>query len=229
MLKRCIICNKQLYNDINFLSLIRKRKICSECFSQLEYVRGGCPRCGKEGDGSLCSECKHWDHLFQKEDMKIRNYSLYRMNDFTRDIIYKAKYKGDSYLLHAFKSDLQRLLKNIINEYRKDVVLIPVPIVVERLIERGFNQNLVVSYLLKKQICDIIITTRNSKQSKKNRVQRLKLDNDFHLRDDLPNFKNKLIIIIDDIYTTGATINQIALCLRQRYSGPIISLTLLRS
>lgn len=99
-------------------------------------------------------------------------------------------------------------------------IIIPVPLHKKRLIERCFNQ----SYLIADSFCkkfdyvlkdNLIRRTKNTKQQAKlNKEQRIdNMKNSFELLD--KDFvQNKNFIIIDDIYTTGSTVSEIAKLLK---------------
>ena len=108
---------------------------------------------------------------------------------------------GDYCLRKTFQKDIKNNLKPF---FKKGYTIVPVPLSEERLVERGFNQ---VEGLIEGIPYQDIFEKRDiEKQSSKTREERLSQDNAFCLKKgiDVPD----KIIIVDDIYTTGATIER---------------------
>ena len=108
------------------------------------------------------------------------------------------------------------LLKNekffkILNSYD---TIIPVPISKQRRKERGYNQSELIAkelskYLQGKYEEKILIKTKNIiAQSKLNKEQRQKNIKDAYKLFEKEKVKNKKVLLIDDIYTTGNTVNE---------------------
>jgi competence protein ComFC len=94
--------------------------------------------------------------------------------------------------------------------------------------KRGFNQSEVIARIINLPILDNIYKSNDVKQSKKKRIARIVFDDQYRLKSKL-NLHNKDIIIIDDIYTTGATVHKIAKLLSDCNARNICSFTLFRS
>ncbi|WP_241211388.1 ComF family protein [Amphibacillus jilinensis] len=107
----------------------------------------------------------------------------------------------------------------------KKTVLVPIPLSSERLRSRGFNQAEAVAKCLPYPSVQLLKRTEGEKQAKKNRKQRLRMNNPFELFNQVDT---ELIMLIDDIYTTGATIHHAALILQKNGYRNISSFTLVR-
>jgi ComF family protein len=134
-----------------------------------------------------------------------------------RKIIHELKYKSGEYML----LDIERMVsqnKSFI-ELISSSVLVPVPIHWRRLFYRGYNQ----SELIAKMLCKITknSTVRNLLIKKKHNRSQTELSSDNRVRNvagsfalckkiDLP--KHVKIVIVDDVMTTGATVNE---CVKQ--------------
>lgn len=109
-------------------------------------------------------------------------------------------------------------LCNILNEYE---IITSVPVSKKRKKERGYNQ----SELISKEICrklnieyakDILYKTKNTiAQSKLNKEQREENAKGVYEIKNLKKITGKKILLIDDIYTTGSTVNECSKILRQ--------------
>ncbi|WP_242967901.1 ComF family protein [Tepidibacter mesophilus] len=94
--------------------------------------------------------------------------------------------------------------------------IIPVPLHKKRLRKRGYNQSLLIANQLskinKKEVLDIVVRSKNtdflSKLSKKERIK--KLQNVFTLSKNENRIYKKDLLIVDDIFTTGTTTNEIS-------------------
>lgn len=222
---KCLICEKIIIYKMDYSSLLPKRLslICNDCRYNLEKVSGGCVRCGKKIEAKICSDCLLWE---KKMPEIVRNYSLYYYNNFARELVRKIKFLGDLAPLYVFQNDIKAFFKNF---KKKNYLLVPIPLHKDRLYERGFNQSILLAKLINMPVFDILLKNNNDRQSKKKRTQRLILDNQYSLKSNDIDLRKKNIIIIDDIYTTGATIHKVAKLLFTKNVSNIISFTLFRS
>ena len=224
----CLLCGNVLNNEINFAKLFKSPKLllCDDCRLGLEPVKGGCVRCGKKTKDTICDDCLYWEKITLTKDIVITNYSLYYSNNLARLFMRKLKFLGDAFLISAFKPEIRAFFKNITS---KKTYLVPVPIHPDRLFERGFNQSLWICKIAGLPILDFIKKNNNEKQSKKKKEERIILDNQYYVEEN-PDLTGSNIIIVDDIYTTGATVHKIALLLHASCNAKnIISFTLFRS
>ncbi|MBU3925639.1 ComF family protein [Patescibacteria group bacterium] len=188
-----------------------------------------CLGCKKENPpvGGICPEC------FSKIDypsfIKIGN--VYAATDYNDDIIRKSvwqlKYKGRKEIAEPLSELIfQRLESKAIGN---DWLIIPVPLHKNRMKERGFNQSELIAQKFFTKVKPSEIQTSEcltnvlykiketpTQVSVKNRELRLKnLENAFEVRNaDL--IRDKKIILIDDISTTGATMRE---CIKTLKAG----------
>ena len=137
-----------------------------------------------------------------------------------RKIILNYKFNDKSYL---YKTFVNFLLKNekffeILKSYD---TIIPVPISQKRRKERGYNQSELIAKEITKAIGNhydnqCLFKTRNIiEQSKLNKEERHKnIQGVYELRNQ-KLLQDKKILLIDDIYTTGSTVNECARMLEQ--------------
>jgi ComF family protein len=140
---------------------------------------------------------------------------FYHKKGITQELIHKLKYKGYEQIGTFFGDWLGIDLKK--EGIFEDIdYIIPVPLHKNRLKSRGYNQvtkfgQRLAFHLDKPFIEDKLIRTNaNKTQTKKSRLERIKNVNElFYLTDNL-FFEGKHILLIDDIITTGATIEACA-------------------
>jgi ComF family protein len=130
-----------------------------------------------------------------------------------RKAIKRFKFNGRSDFAMKFARIIQNSTKNVTNLKLFDII-ISVPMYKERLKSRGYNQSYLISRYLSKynninEMSNILTKITNTKsQSSLSKIERLTNVKDaFLLNDDyLVNGKN--ILLIDDVFTTGSTVNE---------------------
>lgn len=148
---------------------------------------------------SCCTRCyEQFEHAVPNEDVE----ALFTYNDAMKDFMKRYKFMKDAVLANVFRNELHRAL------YKRHETIVPVPLHRERLYERTFSQvellleaaRIPYVQLLKKEIHDT--------QSKKTLRERQNSEKRFTLRQQI-DVIDKSFLIVDDIYTTGATLNEI--------------------
>ncbi|MBM7540018.1 competence protein ComFC [Amphibacillus cookii] len=179
-----------------------------------------CDYCGRN-DLGVCNDCNRW-----RPHMLInKNRAVYRYNPFLKDLITRFKYRGDYILIEALSLMIKQTFITAYSKLPKKTVLVPIPLSSKRLQNRGFNQAEAIAKCLPYPTVQLLRRTEGEKQAKKNRKQRLTMKNPFELMDQVDA---ELIILIDDIYTTGATIHHAAQILKENGYRNISSFTLVR-
>ena len=115
------------------------------------------------------------------------------------------------------------LLKNkkIFENIKKYDKIIPVPISKKRYKERGYNQSLLIANEISKQtnlelVNNCLIKTKNIiEQSKLNKEDRQQNIQGVYSIQNEEIITNKKVLLIDDIYTTGSTVNECSKMLQQ--------------
>ena len=206
---RCPVCDDIL--------VPKGLKICDKCRKTLEVIdKAYCFKCGKplfEEGKSLCQGCIEKNHSFNE----CRSAFVY--NDAMRKSIYRFKYHGRMEYSKYYSEMIVNLLGRKIAEYNADAI-VPVPMYKKKQRKRGFNQ----AYLLAKEISHLtnipvlnnyVIRNKSTKIMRslgaKERENNLKKA--FKISGDVVKLTN--VIIVDDIYTTGATMDAMARCLKE--------------
>jgi len=190
-----------------------------------------CGICGKLNTNSLCNKCKI--ELKKEEDANIIKRGEEIENKYFNELMYIFKYEGQirnlildykfnekAYIYLTFVNFLLNNRKIFENIKTYDTI-IPVPISKKRLKTRGYNQ----SYLIAKEIANqtnlelvnnCLIKTKNIvEQSKLNKEERKQNIQGVYELKNKKLVKNKKILLIDDIYTTGSTVNECSKILSQ--------------
>ena len=212
----CPVCQKILKDQ--------RRMICPECEKKLRPI--GHPRCYKCGkpieEGEYCKDCQKHTHIFD-QGRGIFVYDGIMRRSVTRYKYYGCREYGDFYA----KAMYRYAWKNL-NQWKPDLI-VPVPIHKSKERLRGFNQ---AAYLADRLGCytgipvdtDLVQKVVKTKSQKKlTAVQRRKnLEKAFLVT---KNIRGKDILVIDDVYTTGSTIDAMAGLLRKRGAKNIYFLT----
>ena len=137
-------------------------------------------------------------------------------NKIIRKLIWELKFRGKYSVLDNIEAKLKNEFENFVDKNKlsgKDFFLIPIPITEKSRKTRGYNQSLLIAKRISdenKIMQNILFKNRNHiPQNKiKNRAERLgNVKNSFEVRKN-ELVENKIVILIDDVVTTGATLTE---------------------
>ncbi|WP_324290843.1 ComF family protein [Bacillus safensis] len=210
------------------LLLLNDDRLCVACKNHLVKIeRPICPTCGRaQSSDQMCQDCDRWNERPDSTKVLVKNRSVYTYNELMKDVLARFKFRGDTALVELFKRDVQAAFKR--SFCIKEPLLIPIPLSNERLKERGFNQSVIIASLIGKPILQPLVKIHQSKQSKKKKNERLDQKGLFQIKQ-TDVIVQKDIILVDDIYTTGATIYDAARILKEAGAKSVSSFTLIRS
>lgn len=200
----CFICDK--YDEE-----IGEKYICYDCEkNSKKIIPPVCSKCSKpinyDKSTNLCKECCAEGRYFEMSK------SLYSYEGNIKHAIYNFKYYNKPYFYKLFGN----LMIDYINKenYLNFDYILSVPLHPSKLCQRGYNQ----SELLARHISDSLSTPyldalkrtkKTEKQSEHNKEERKRnLKDAFFVKDSFDKIINKSVLLVDDIYTTGSTVNE---------------------
>ncbi|UAC47851.1 ComF family protein [Bacillus aquiflavi] len=229
----CLLCSCSLTEPIGWRSLFTLHKtnvICRTCQEQLEEISGEtCGICNRLFNmiddqfrhGDLCYDCVRWETDAKWSGLIERNHSLFVYNDFLKEVLMRFKFRGDYIISKVF---CQKIIETL-NDISYDI-LVPIPLSEERLYERGFNQAEALIQEAGLKSVNALTRIHTEKKSKKSRMERIHLEQVFRVTE--PQIKEKRIVLVDDIYTTGSTLRHAAKMLKEAGAKSVSSLTVAR-
>ena len=197
-----------------------------------------CGICGKICDKSLCRKCEINLEKFENikiEEVQDKNFneliSVFDYQGMIRTNILNYKFKEKSYMAKTF---VKFLINNekLFEKIKTYDTIVPVPISRKRMKQRGYNQSLIIAKELNKyfklEIAEnSLIKVKNvTEQSKLNKEDRQNnIINAYEIKNE-QILENKKVLLIDDIYTTGSTVNECSKMLKLANPKKIGVLTL---
>lgn len=185
----------------------------------------GFPYFGMVAGLRVCPHCEDLEPVFQ------RGRTLFLAREAGRAIIHELKYRGGRYL----EADIGHLLRGRPDfcDYLRGAVLVPVPLFAARERKRGFNQSLLLCRLFAQAVDGLRVepllerVRDTGSQTRLNRRQRYdNVKNAFAPRKDALIDSRLRYVLVDDVFTTGATLNACADALRRGGAGVIDVATL---
>lgn len=198
--KRCAACD----------TVIRGGGICRECREKVRYLPDHiCMKCGKKvKEGTvLCYDCDRKEHGF------IRNFAVFEYGDIQKSL-YRFKYGGRAEYAAYYAQAACERWEDKIKETGAEA-LVPVPLHASRRRKRGYNQ---AEELARELSVRTGIPVRTDLVKRAKKTKPLKMLNVSERQNNLKkaflftqnDVKLKAIIIVDDIYTTGTTLDAVS-------------------
>jgi ComF family protein len=224
--KTCLACKSKVS------AVTDEDLICKKCYSEIEInLPPFCFSCGRHLEKNnlnknICPVCVrnrlHFDRAFSP--------CVY--DGVTKKLIHEFKYKGKDNL----GKPLSKIMIDFIKEYRLPLnyldFIIPMPLHKTRLREREFNQAEILSMHIAKEfkkdlVNGVLLRHRQTKTQTelKNKERFLNVANSFSVNNRL-SLKEKNLLLIDDVLTTGATSSEAALALKNAGAQTVFVLTL---
>jgi ComF family protein len=226
---RCHICRSFLSNDSR-----ENHHFCPDCLNGFLRISPPlCPICGKpfesfSEENHLCEECMRKRPFFNSLG------APYLYQGGIMDAIHQMKYAGKTYLAKSLGPLLASFASKWLDK-TEGLLMMPVPLHPKKLRERGFNQSLLLARImtplldteldflsLRRVIYTRPQTGLNSDERKRNVRRAFAM---IGQRD----FKGKTVILVDDVATTGNTMNECARVLKKAGCKKVFCLALART
>lgn len=203
----CLRCEQVGENGLN---------LCAQCYEGLAWNSSSCGRCAlplPSGNSIVCGACSNKELYF---DYAIAPF-IYK--DFMQEVIqlfkFNQKFNYGSLLADLFCQSIEKANLDLPD------ILLPVPLHKKRIKARGYNQSLELASMIGKKL-KIEVYRNAVKRIRETHVQmqlpaKYRVNNDknaFAINSTKEKFKNKHIAIVDDVMTTGNTVNEVAKCVR---------------
>ena len=201
--RRCPVCDDIIKNW--------GKLCCPHCMQKLQYLgEHFCIKCGKglsKQETEYCSDCRKYPHKF------TRGRSLYCYESVAGSL-FRFKYQGRQEYADFWGEELYRHLGNDIRGMKADAI-VPVPLHKSRYQERGYNQSALLAKALAKHMeipCLDKIVVRNKKTLPQKQLNYAERQNNLKkaFKLSVNDVKLNTVIIVDDIYTTGSTVDALS-------------------
>lgn len=210
----CVICRSQVYER-------RWGAVCPDCWSCLATLEPPfCPQCGEPAPAieGLCGPCRRGEHAFDF----ARSALLF--NDTLREIVHHLKYSDRV----SLAKPLGDILKKCID--REPFIgerIIPVPLHPARERERGYNQAELIAARLGRPLATRLLRRRKNTPSQTG-LTRSERRRNLAAAFEITGTVSGAVIVVDDVYTTGSTMNEIARTLKRAGAERVEVLTVAR-
>ncbi|MCX6806571.1 MAG: ComF family protein [Candidatus Berkelbacteria bacterium] len=197
-----------------------------------------CVVCGK-GNSWFCPECIDSIDYYEVPFLRMQNsfldglISVAYFRGPIKEAIHAFKYDGVKELAEPLSEIEIKSLKKINLSFIDQSILVPVPLHVSRESERGFNQAVLLAEKIAnkldlKILKDSLIKTKKTiSQTELNQVLRKRnIRGTFSFVGDRSKVKNRVVILIDDVWTTGSTMNECAKVLKKTGASRVWGLVL---
>lgn len=205
--------------------------LCPKCFSELEFIgTQKCSVCGQPLDAivpgmAVCGKCmKEPPHFRQAE-------AVFKYNDTIKSLILPFKHTDHIELTELFVKWMGTNSGSLIE--RNDI-LIPVPLHWRRLLKRKYNQSALLAQRLskryKKEYAPLVLMRKKATKSQGHLSpkQRKKNVTGVFMVKHPELIQGKSVLLIDDVFTTGATANECAKVLLKAGAKSVDVLTIAR-
>ena len=208
-------------------------QLCSNCWKSLNFIVAPlCDCCGypfsfSVSEGALCGHCLH-----QKPPYDIAR-AVFHYDEGSKPLILKFKHGDALYGAGLLERFLEKAEGDIFANLDQPLVT-PIPLHWTRLFKRMYNQSAVLAQKLAQRknlnyIPDLLIRTKKTPfLGNFNRDERKKIMNKAFQVNPKHVIRERDILIIDDVHTTGTTLNQATKTLKSKGARKIGVLTLAR-
>jgi len=225
----CIYCEGERINGGNFL--------CGDCREAIQFLKEAlCHTCGAPADISYdfpredfqCGLCRKKPFAFD------RARSQGRYDTVLKELIHFFKYRPQ----RGAVSEIKFLLEQFFPYEKEDLKgfwVLPIPLFKNKLQERQFDQAHLIASLVAKQFSlpmgqEWLVKIRDTApQAKKNKTERVRNMRGAFSAANREILAGKDLLLVDDVFTTGATVSEASKVLKRSNCGRIYIFTLARA
>ncbi len=193
--QRCAVCNKIIYKD---------EKLCADCNKNIERIDKLCTICGSDKKFCIC----------KKRVFHFRGATaVFNHGDYSKQAINFFKFRGNSEISNFLSEEMTKNIKENFSETKFDYI-VPVPMHPLKKISKGFNHSELIARKISREL-DIPFSSSLKKVKYGNPQHKSSYDK---RRENVKGayVSEKLtarnVLLIDDIKTTGSTLDE---CARQ--------------
>ena len=209
----CLLCGEKTTGEV----------VCALCDADCAKNPPACPLCAMPSfQAQLCHICLH-----APPEMATTT-ALFAYEFPTQHLIVLMKYRENLALIQWFAKKLSAKIP-------KNAVIIPIPLAPNRLKMRGFNQSLLLARAVQKILPNVEIAQNllfhakmAQNQTGLSQKERIKNIRGAFFVQNPKTFENRPIFLLDDVMTTGATLNEAARTLKAANIAPINAIVLAR-
>lgn len=197
---RCLVCGKEIFDD---------KKLCEKCLNEMPFNDDKiCGHCGRKvvAGEKYCSTCKGKLVCIDK------GRSVFNYEKPLNTLIKRFKYNNQRFISEYFVERLS--LEYLKNYFNADYITF-VPMTQKSQKKRGYNQSFILAKGVSEKVgvplfCGIEKVKETKRQATLRRDDRLKNLKDAFRITNKRQIKDKTVLIVDDVTTTGATGEAIA-------------------
>lgn len=206
---QCLICKCDVFVDNN---------LCAQCFNKLHFITQPlCNKCGRPIELDIFSHAECYCTSLLRYYRNVRSALLF--DDYASPLIHRFKYADD---IKAAATFTKWMLRGGADLIQQADIIAPIPLHISKLRLRKYNQALLLAQgmakganirLIPDLLKRIVATPSQSGLSKRKRINNVR--NAFLVKDKYQSqIKDKKIILVDDVITTGATASECARILK---------------
>jgi len=204
----CLICStsfSELASWRKLLLIKAPNEICEKCLSKFEKTK-------------VCETENNWKGTIYDGALDSV-HSIYSYNEWMRQVFQQYKFQFDVDLAKVFVSDFQ-----VLNKVQE--LIVPIPLHTEMLLMRTFSQVDQLLIAANVPFTHVLAKTLNSSQVGKSKKDRMSSELLFSVTTNVQDYN---ILLVDDLYTTGATLHHAAFALKKAGAKRVSAMTLIRA
>jgi ComF family protein len=211
-----------------------ERSVCGACLERIERIREPiCRKCGRQleyraGRTASCPDCRAYPYTFHL----CRSLAVYR--GLTETMIHHLKYRGKR-SLGVLLGGMMAVRLDELKQYESVQVIVPVPLHPKRINTRGYNQSAILAEAIGRKWSrsvdggGLVRTRNNDPQVDLDGPARWSNVADCFAVGEGRDFKERVVLLVDDVMTSGATIQACTATLLDHGAETVLAFTAARA